>query len=43
MISGRAGVGLIIGTKPAFDRLVHGHLQQRHFQPGADAAQEVET
>src|SRR6478735_2181600 len=31
------------GDEPGVDRLFHGHLEQRHFQPGADAAQEVEA
>ena len=43
MVSGRTRVGVIIGMKPALHGLVHGHVQQRHFQAGADALEEVEA
>src|SRR5690349_23840809 len=31
------------GDETGLDRLVHGHLQQRHLQPGTHAAEEVRS
>ena len=43
MTSLLTSVGVIIGTKPGGDRLVHRQREHRHLETGADALEEVEA